>query len=148
MRATIEPSSWLGLPRMSWDASGSSSMRSSSIARRSAGVTGVANGSSPASSASSCSTWAQKPWTVETVSSSKPRSRLDSSRSRRPSAAVWETVRARIASGEWPCSPTSHAKRSHRTVVLPVPAPPMTSSGPPGCVTASSWRGVSDTTVG
>ena len=76
MRATIEPISWLGLPRMSCEASGSSSMRSSSIARRSAGVTGVANGSSPASSASSCSTWAQKPWTVVTVSSSKPPSRL------------------------------------------------------------------------
>ena len=55
MRPTIEPSSALGLPRRSCEASGSSSMRSSSIAMRSAGVTGAANGSSPASSASSCS---------------------------------------------------------------------------------------------
>ena len=36
MRATIEPSSALGLPRRSWRRSGSSSMRSSSIASRSA----------------------------------------------------------------------------------------------------------------
>ena len=39
-------------------------MRSSSIASRSAALTGVANGSSPASSASSRSSRAQKPWNV------------------------------------------------------------------------------------
>ena len=99
MRATIEPSSWLGLPRMSCEASGSSSIRSSSIARRSAGVTGVANGSRPASSASSCRTCAQNPWTVVAVSSSKPCSSEDSIRSRSESAAAWETVSARIDSG-------------------------------------------------
>ena len=54
MRPTIDPSTALGLPRRSWWRSGSSSMRSSSIASRSAGETGVANGSTPASSASSC----------------------------------------------------------------------------------------------
>ena len=148
MRATIEPISWLGLPRMSCEASGSSSIRSSSIARRSAGATGVANGSSPASSASSCSTCAQKPWTVVTVISSKPPSRPLSSRSRSASAPACETVRVRIDSGARPCSRTSQAKRSHRAVVLPVPAPPRISSGPPGWVTASSWAGVGDTTVG
>ena len=47
MRPTIEPSTALGLPRRSWWRSGSSSMRSSSIASRSAGATGVANGSTP-----------------------------------------------------------------------------------------------------
>ena len=40
MRPTIEPSSALGLPRRSWWRSGRSSMRSSSIASRSAGLTG------------------------------------------------------------------------------------------------------------
>ncbi len=70
MRWTSEPSSALGLPRRSCDASGSSSMRSSSIASRSAAVTGAANGSMPASSASSRSSRAQKPWNVVTESSS------------------------------------------------------------------------------
>jgi hypothetical protein len=45
-------------------------MRSSSIASRSAPVTGVANGSTPASVASSRSSFAQKAWNVVTVSSS------------------------------------------------------------------------------
>ena len=148
MRPTIEPSSALGLPRMSCEASGSSSMRSSSIAMRSAGVTGAANGSSPASSASSCSRRAQKSCTVATVSSSKPPSRLVSSRSRSSAAPASETVRTRIDSGASPPSRTSQPKRSQSTVVLPVPAPPTTSRGPPACVMASSWRGVGDTTVG
>ena len=148
MRPTIEPSSALGLPRRSWEASGSSSMRSSSIAMRSAGVTGAAKGSRPASSASSCSTRAQKSCTVVTVSSSKPPSRLLSSRSRSPAAPASETVRTRIDSGASPPSRTSQAKRSQSTVVFPVPAPPSTSSGPPGWAMASRWREVGDTTVG
>src|SRR5215212_5291469 len=41
-----------------------------------------------------------------------------------------------------PC-PTSHAKRSTSARVLPVPAPAMIASGPPGCVTASVWASVS-----
>src|SRR5438067_794417 len=40
-------------------------------------------------------------------------------------------------------SATSQAKRSVTTRVLPVPAPATTSSGPPGCVTASSWAALS-----
>ena len=70
IRWTIAPSVALGLPRRSWWRSGSSSIRSSSIASRSAAPTGVANGSSPASSASSRSSRAQKPWNVVTASSS------------------------------------------------------------------------------
>ena len=50
--------------------------------------------------------------------------------SRSPSAADEEKVSASVGSP----SADSHAKRSTRTRVLPVPAPPMTSSGPPG------WR--------
>ena len=52
----------------------SSSMRSSSIASRSAADAVATNGSRPASIASSCSSRAQKPGTVWTCSSSKPRS--------------------------------------------------------------------------
>ena len=70
MRWTIAPSVALGLPRRSWWRSGRSSIRSSSIASRSAALTGATNGSSPASSASSRSRRAQKPWKVVTASSS------------------------------------------------------------------------------
>src|SRR5687768_4571612 len=139
MRPTIDPSTALGLPRRSWWRSGSSSMRSSSIASRSAGETGVANGSTPASSDSSCSSRAHRPWNVVTAGSSEAgRPRRSSMRSRRASAAP---VRTRMLSGASGASgrSASHAKRSTSTVVLPVPAPPMTSNGPPPCLTASCW---------
>ena len=70
MRAMKLASSAAGLPRKSCARIASSELRSSSIARRSAGVTGSANGSSPASSASSRSSRAQNPWNVVTASSS------------------------------------------------------------------------------
>src|SRR3954454_19760278 len=142
-RPTIEPSSALGLPRRSWWRSGRSSMRFSSMARRSAAVTGVANGSSPASSASSCSRRAQNAWNVVTLGSSEGGApRRSSTRSRRSSAAAAENVKARICSAAT-CSRASHVKRLISVAVLPVPAAPMTSSGPPGWVTASCWAAVS-----
>ena len=130
MRPTTEPSSALGLPRRSCWESGSSSMRSSSIASRSAAVTGVANGSTPASAASSRSSCAQKPWNVVTVSSSYGARDRGLDARAQLLGGVGEKVRHRISSGDVP-SATSHAKRSTSTRVLPVPAPPTTSSGPP-----------------
>ena len=41
-----------------------------------------------------------------------------------------------------PCS-ASHARRWTMVRVLPLPAPAMTSTGPSGAVTASSWAGLS-----
>ena len=70
MRETKLASSGAGLPRISWWRSDSSSMRSSSSASRSAGVTGEKKGSTPASSASSRSSFTQNEWKVETFSSS------------------------------------------------------------------------------
>ena len=127
MRPTIEPSSALGLPRMSWEASGSSSMRSSSIAMRSAGVTGAENGSSPASSASSCSSRAQK--LVDGRDGQLLEAAVEAGLEplAQPAAPASETVRTRIDSGVSPPSRTSQPKRSQSTVVLPVPAPPTTS---------------------
>ena len=71
IRATIEPSSALGLPRRSWWRSGSSSMRSSSIARRSAARDRRrervdARPRAPRRAAAR----AQKPWKVATAGSS------------------------------------------------------------------------------
>ncbi len=137
MRPTIEPSTALGLPRRSWWRSGSSSIRSSSIASRSAGETGVANGSTPASSASSCSNRAHRAWKVVTAGSSEAgRPSRCSIRSRIASAAGVSTRIASAATGASGRS-ASHAKRSTSAVVLPVPAPPMTSRGPPPCLTTS-----------
>ena len=67
MRATKLASSGAGLPRISWWRSDRSSIRSSSSASRSAGVTGERNGSTPASSASSRSRRRQKAWNVVDV---------------------------------------------------------------------------------
>jgi hypothetical protein len=70
MRETKLASSGAGLPRISWWRMVNSSSRSSSNASRSAGVTGEKKGSKPASSASSWSSREQKPWKVDTCSSS------------------------------------------------------------------------------
>src|SRR5688572_8110103 len=47
-------------------------------------------------------------------------------------------VSSKRRSGRAP-SPNSHATRDASVVVLPVPAPATISSGPPPCLTASSW---------
>ena len=147
MRWTIAPSAALGLPRRSCEASGSSSIRSSSMASRSAVVTGAANGSTPASIASSRSRRAQNAWNVVTESASNCAGIRVSIRSRSASAAAGENVRTRMASAGVPWA-TSHAKRSTSTWVLPAPAPASTSSGPPGCATASCCAGVVSVTRG
>ena len=139
MRPTIEPSTALGLPRRSWWRSGSSSMRSSSIASRSAAETGVANGSTPASSASSWSSFAHRPWKVVTAGSSEAGRPSRSSIRSRSASAAGESTRMLSAGSASPGRSASHAKRSISAVVLPVPAPPMMSSGPPPCLTASCW---------
>jgi hypothetical protein len=95
----------------------------------------------PASSASSRSSRAQNPWNVVTDSSSYCAGTRPSIRSRSASAAEVEYVSVRTASAGVPCS-TSQAKRSISAWVLPVPAPPRISSGPPTWVTASSCAGV------
>src|SRR3954471_11520340 len=141
MRATKLAISGAGLPRISWRRSVRSSIRSSSRATRSAGVTVAKNGSSPASIASSCSMRAQKSWKVVTQSDSNGVSRSASSRSRIWFAAEAEKVTARIESAGVPCL-ASHSKRAISTRVLPVPAPPTISTGPPGCRAASSWASV------
>ena len=129
-------SSGAGLPRISCRRSVRSSIRSSISASLSAGVTGETNGSMPASSASSWSRRVQKEWKVATHSSSHGAWISDSSRSRISAAAAVEKVSASTHSGGVPCS-TSQAKRRVITLVLPVPAPATTSSGPLGWVTAS-----------
>ena len=101
----------------------------------------MANGSTPASTASSRSSRAQNAWNVVTVSSSYGRAIAVSIRACRSSAAPVENVSTRISSGDVSFS-TSHANRSTSTRVFPVPAPATISSGPPGCWTAASWAGV------
>ena len=68
MRSMKPASSAAGRPWKSCRPSGSSSIRSISMARRSAGATAVTNGSRPAAIASSRSRRVQKPAAVETVS--------------------------------------------------------------------------------
>ena len=131
-----------GLPRKSWRRSVSRSIRSSSSARRSAGVSGTKNGSMPASAGCSRSSRAQRSGTVWTASSPNGGRSASSTCRRRTSAAAAVRVTRRMSSGGTPWS-TSHAKRSTSTRVLPVPAPPMTSSGPPSCVTARRCAAVS-----
>jgi hypothetical protein len=138
MRDTKLPRSGAGLPRISWWRSDRSSIRSSSRASRSAGVTGEKKGSTPASSASSWSSLTQNEWNVRTFSSSYGASRRASSRSRMAAAAGSEKVSARMHSAGVPCS-TSQANRSVRVRVLPVPAPATTSSLPPGWATTARW---------
>src|SRR3954468_4678640 len=69
--------------------------------------------------------------------------RRSSTRSRISWAALFVNVIARISPGravpEW----ISQAMRCVSTRVLPDPAPASTSSGPPGCSTASRWGGLS-----
>ena len=142
MRAMTDASRVAGLPWKSWTWSVSSSTRSSSIASRSAGATGTTKGSSPASSASSRSRRAPKPCTVWTASSSKPRSSSSSTPVRSASAAASEAVRARTCSGASPPAEASHAWRASSARVLPVPAAPTTSSGPPRCAATSRCAGV------
>ena len=142
MRAMTDASRVAGLPWKSWTWSVSSSTRSSSIASRSAGATGTTKGSSPASSASSRSRRAAKPCTVWTASSSKPRSSSSSTPVRSASAAASEAVRARTCSGASPPAEASHAWRASSARVLPVPAAPTTSSGPPRCAATSRCAGV------
>ena len=140
MRATTRDMSAAGLPPRSCSRSGSSSRCSSSIASRSARPSGTTNGSSPASSASSCRMRAQRSWTVWTASSSYAPSIASSRSARSRRAAAGAATSARTDSG---CAPsaTSRAKRSTRTVVLPVPGPATTSSGPPGCPTTRDCAG-------
>src|SRR3954454_3054524 len=143
MRAMTPASSEAGLPRKSWRRSDSSSTWSSSIARRSAGVTGATNGSSPASRASSCSSRAQNPGTVWTGSSSNPRSSSASTSPRIASAAASEPVSASTCSGATPPSVASHAWRCTSVAVLPVPAAPSRRTGPLRWVTTAACAGVS-----
>ncbi len=70
------------------------------------------------------------------TSSSYGLSSSSSARERISSAAFVENVSASTFSGGMPCS-ASQAMRRVITRVLPLPAPASTSSGPPGCVTAS-----------
>ncbi len=112
MRPTIEPSTALGLPRRSWWRSGSSSMRSSSIASRSAAETGVANGSTPASSASSWSSFAHRPWKVVTAGSSEAGRPSRSSIRSRSASAAGESTRMLSAGSASPGRSASQAKRS------------------------------------
>jgi hypothetical protein len=63
-------------------------------------------------------------------------------RARRASAAPWDGARTAIASGGAPWS-TRAAKRATSAVVLPLPAPPSTSSAPPRWATACCWASVS-----
>ena len=58
-----------------------------------------------------------------------------------PAPAAGAATSARTDSGSAP-SATRRAKRSTSTVVLPVPGPATTSSGPPGCPTTRAWAGV------
>ena len=102
-------------------------------------MTGEKNGSIPTSRASSASSREQKAWNVETWRSSYGDSMSDSSRSLISAAAGDENVSASTSSGAAPCS-TSQAKRVVTVRVLPLPAPAITSRGPPGCVTASRWE--------
>src|SRR5436190_7311398 len=141
MRATKLAISGAGLPRISCRRRVRSSIRSSISASRSAGVTVAKNGSSPASIASSWRIRAQNPWKVVTRRYSNGASMQASRRSRMSSAADAEKASTRIASGGVPCF-DSHSKRAVSTRVLPVPAPPTTSSGPPGCRAASSCASV------
>ena len=77
------------------------------------------------------------------ASSAKPPGSASSTPSRSASAAASEEVMATTASGASPPSPASHAWRASRVRVLPVPAAPTTSSGPPRWVTTSRCAGVS-----
>ena len=143
IRWTMAPSSALGLPRRSCSASGSSSMRSSSIASRSAADTGATNGSRPASSASSASSRAQNSRSVVTAELLVGRGDAVLEAAAQVGRRRAEEVSSSSPSAGQPCS-ASQAKRSTSTVVLPVPAPASTSSGPPGWVTAARWAGVRD----
>src|SRR4051794_20506785 len=69
---------------------------------------------------------------VEWPSSSSTRSRISC-------AALLVKVIARISPGRATPEWISHAIRCVSTRVLPEPAPARTSSGPPGCSTASRW---------
>ena len=147
MRSMTSASRTAGRPPMSWLRRCRSSIRSSSSASRSARVTGAKNGSTPASAASSRSSRVQSSRTVWIASSSYGRSSVSSTARRRPEALAADGVRTRIDSGAACSWATSQAKRRASTVVLPLPAPPSTSSGPPACVTARSWSGVSSSTL-
>ena len=79
---------------------------------------------------------AQRAWTVVTPAPRRGASIAPPAGARSASAALGEGQREDRLGRASPCS-TSQAKRATSTRVLPLPAPPTTSSGPPGCVTAS-----------
>ena len=128
MRPTIEPSTALGLPRRSWWRSGSSSMRSSSIASRSAGETGRGERVDAG---------------LERLVVQQPRAQALEGRDRRllggrAAEPLLDPLAQRVGGRREhedalrgprasPGRSASQAKRSTSAVVLPVPAPPMTS---------------------
>ena len=89
-----------------------------------------------------------KAWKVEMTESVKPYGTRRSTRSCISSAARSVKVRARISDGRARCSAISQAMRRVSTVVLPVPAPATTSSGPVPWVTALRWLGVRSASSG
>ena len=131
IRAMTAPSSVAGLPRKSWRRSGSSSTRSSSIARRSAGETVTTNGSMPG---------------LERLVAQQPRAdavdRVDRQLLERPVAErVLDAGAQRVGGGRGAREqqdllgrgPARHepGEAVDQQLRAPVPAPPRTSSGPP-----------------
>ena len=105
------------------------SMRSSSIASRSAAVTGVANGSMPASSASSRSSRAHRPPNVVDRQLLVGHRRAASSIRSRSASASSVSASSDVSGGRRRAA--SHAKRSTSAVVLPVPAAAEHEQRPP-----------------
>ena len=144
IRAMTPARSAAGLPRKSCRRSVSSSTCSSSIARRSAGVTGETNGSRPGLErlvVQQAGAEARDGVDGELLEAAVEQ-RLDLAAhgvGRRLRAGDDEHLLGRAR----PSVAASHACRCTSVRVLPVPAAPRTSSGPPRWVATACWAGVS-----